>query len=178
MQIDDLKENLALQMMRDGGFDPENRGESPLEWDLDREDSQYSICKDIASDHVDFILTQIMSFPTQEAEEEANNGDFLEFGFEDEKEKTSFLDEHGNIRREKTNTTSACLFIFMDAGGGNPIYVKDVRQWLANVDAAGIPDNTEIEGQLYLDYDIKGPIETIECGECGRKDIIVSNHEH
>lgn len=170
MEFDELKEALTLQMMRDGGFDPENREDSPIEWDLSRNDSQYSICRDIASNHVDFILSQIMSLPSDETIE-------AEYEFDDDDEQ-SFLDEYENIRREKTNTTSASLFIFMDAGTGKPRYVRDVRDWLANVDKAGIPDDTEIEGQLYLDYDVKGHIETIECGECGRKDIIVSNHKH
>ena len=66
----------------------------------------------------------------------------------------------------------------MDAGTGNTRYVKDVRKWLENVDKAGIPDDTEIDGQLYLDYDLEGAVDQIECGECGEKDIIVTTHNH
>ena len=40
-----------------------------------------------------------------------------------------------------------------------------------------IPDDTEIEGSLYLDYDIKDPyIERIECGGCGEKDVLLTIH--
>lgn len=167
MNIEEIKQSMALELMRQGGWDPEHPEEFPIEWDLSRPDSQYSLCLEQASHMTEFLLQQLMQIQDPEFEEE-----------EEEEEQESFLDQYGNIRREKTNTTSACLFIFMDAGTGNPRYVSDVREWLANVDRAGIPDDTEIEGQLYLDYDLKGPIETIECGECGKKDVIVSNHHH
>lgn len=169
METSDLVESLALEMMRQGGFDPDNRDESPIEWDLNTKDSQYSICRDMAAHYVPYVLKELMTISPEDSEYE----------FDDEENpEDSFLDEYGHIRREKTNTTSACLFIFMDAGTGNPRYVRDVREWLANVDKAGIPDDTEIEGQLYLDYDLKGVIETIECGECGKDDIIISAHSH
>ena len=161
INIEQLKESLALQMMRDGGFDPDNREDSPLEWDLNTEDSQYSIAKDIADEHVDFILKELMSISVDEDEDEDEDEEYVV-----------------GIRREKTNTTSACLFIFMDAGDGNPRYVRDVRQWLANVDAAGIPDDTEIDGQLYLDYDIRGNIATLKCEECGEGHTVVYDHSN
>lgn len=166
MNIEEIKQSMALELMRQGGWDPEHPEEFPLEWDLARPDSQYSMCVEQASHMTDFLLKQLMNISDPELDED------------DEEEEEPFLDQYGNIRRESTNTTSACLFIFMDAGTGNPRYVRDVREWLANVDKAGIPDDTEIEGQLYLDYDLKGSIETIECGECGKKDVIVSNHNH
>jgi hypothetical protein len=50
---------------------------------------------------------------------------------------------------------SASLFIFMDSGTGKPAYVGDVRDWLDEVDKAGIPDSTELDGHLYLSYDVK-----------------------
>lgn len=190
MNIEELKQSMALELMRQSGWDPDHPEEHPLEWDLSRPDSQYSMCVEQASHMTDFLLTQLMQIPDPEAEEEFHNGRLKEFEkrredsfldapySEEELEEDSFLDEYGHIRRTKTNTISASLFIFMDAGTGNPRYVSDVRQWLAAVDKAGIPDDTEIDGQLYLDYDLEGPIETIECGECGQKDIIISNHEH
>ena len=171
MDMEDIIESLALNMMRQGGFDPDNREEFPLEWDLNSRDSQYSICRDMAAEYVPFVIKELMQVSPDGTHYYFDEDD-------DENPEDSFLDEHGHIRREKTNTTSACLFIFMDAGTGNPRYVRDVREWLANVDKAGIPDDTEIEGQLYLDYDLKGPIETIECGECGADDIIIATHHH
>ena len=50
-------------------------------------------------------------------------------------------------------TKNAALFIFLETPEGTPTYVKDVREWLKAVEDAGIPDDAEIEGQLYLSYD-------------------------
>lgn len=174
MEVEDLKQRMALELMRQSGWDPDHPEEHPLEWDLSRPDSQYSMCVEQASHMTDFLLTQLMTIEAPDEEEPKRLYDMDD----EENPEDSFLDDYGHIRRTKTNTTSASLFIFMDAGTGNPRYVSDVRKWLEAVDKAGIPDDTEIDGQLYLDYDIEGPIETIECGECGQKDIIISNHEH
>lgn len=159
--INQLKQELALQLTDElmKGWDPK---ESPLEFDATRPDSQISLNYESAVHAVDFIVDRLMS---EEHEEE-------------DEEDESIFDEHGHLKRKQTNTTSASLFIFMDAGTGNPRYVKDVRKWLENVDKAGIPDDTEIDGQLYLDYDLEGAVDQIECGECGEKDIIVTTHNH
>jgi hypothetical protein len=96
---------------------------------------------------------------------------------EEEMEEESMFDEYGHLRREQTNTTSATVFIFMDAGTGNPRYVSDVREWLARVDRLGVSNDTEIEGSLYLSLDIDEPYtERIECGGCGKKDILLTVH--
>ncbi len=175
MNVEELKQHMAVELMRQGGWDPDHPEQFPIEWDLSRPDSQYSLCVEQASHMTDFLLAQLMTIEDPEEEEKPQRL----YDFDDEENpEDSFLDEYGHIRRTKTNTTSASLFIFMDAGTGNPRYVSDVRQWLEAVDKAGIPDDTEIDGQLYLDYDIEGPIERIECGECGKYDMIVSNHEH
>ncbi len=176
MQTEDLKQAMALEMMRRGGYDPEHPEKDPIEWDLSRTDSQYSICLEEASHLTDFLLIQLMSIPSEEAEDDVENERLYEFDVEEEEE--SMFDEYGHLRRDRTVTTSASLFIFMDAGTGKPRYVSDVREWLEKVDKAGIPDDTEIEGQLYLDYDLDGVIETIECGECGNKDMLISTCGH
>jgi hypothetical protein len=65
----------------------------------------------------------------------------------------------------------------MDAGTGKARYVSDVREWLKRVDRLGVPDDTEVEGTLYLSYDIDEPYtERIECGGCGKKDILLTVH--
>jgi len=48
----------------------------------------------------------------------------------------------------------------MDSGKGSPAFVGDVRDWLEEVDSAGIPDSTEVDGRLYLSYDVE-PTEII-----------------
>jgi hypothetical protein len=66
----------------------------------------------------------------------------------------------------------------MDAGVGNPAYVRDVREWLKAIDDAGIPDDAEVEGTLHLDYDLEpNNIERIECAECGTMDVLLTVHE-
>ncbi len=166
--INQLKEELALQLTDElmKGWDPK---ENPIEFDATRPDSQLVLNYESAKHAVDFVVDRLMS---QESEE------FDEPEEEEEEEKESIFDEYGHLKRKQTITSDASLFIFMDAGTGNPRYVKDVRRWLNLVDKAGIPDDTEIEGQLYLDYQIEGTFDQIECGECGKMDTIISNHEH
>jgi hypothetical protein len=119
---------------------------------------------------IDTFLEELSGFEIEEDEYE----------FEEDEETTepeSLFDEYGHLRRPQTNTTSAAMFIFMDAGTGKARYVSDVREWLKRVDRLGVPDNTEVEGTLYLSYDIEEPyIERIECGGCGTKDILLTVH--
>lgn len=76
-------------------------------------------------------------------------------------------------------TESAAIFIFMQATPGQPTYVSDVREWLAAVELAGVPNHTEVEGSLHMSYDIRDArIELTECGECGIKDVLVTSDEH
>jgi hypothetical protein len=101
--------------------------------------------------------------------------------FEEEEEEYEPILEYPQYRigshRSQTVTRSNATFIFMDAGVGNPAYVKDVREWLKAVDEAGIPDETEIEGTLHLDYDLEpNNIERIECAECGAMDVLLTVH--
>jgi hypothetical protein len=161
--INELKLELALQLTDElmKGWSPQD---NPLEFDATRPDSQLSLNYESAVHAVNFVVDRLLS---QEHEVE-----------EDEDEDESIFDEYGHLKRKQTNTTSASLFIFMDAGTGNARYVSDVRKWLENVDKAGIPDDTEIEGQLYLDYDLNGLAENIECGECGKKNLIISTCGH
>lgn len=49
---------------------------------------------------------------------------------------------------------SAALFIFMETPEGAPTYVRHVREWLEAVENAGISDDAEVEGTLYLSHDV------------------------
>lgn len=159
--IEELKHNIATKLMLARGFVP---NESPLEWDATTQDSQYSLIYE----DVDFVVNQLLN---EEIEEEIK---------EEEEEYEPIL-EYPQYRmgsyRSQTVTRSNATFIFMDAGVGNPAYVRDVREWLKAVDEAGIPDNTEVEGTLHLDYDLEpDKIERIECGECGTMDVLLALH--
>jgi hypothetical protein len=101
----------------------------------------------------------------------------------DETVNEMFDDEEvGPKHAEQTSnavTTSAALFIFMQTEPGVPVHVGDVREWLAAVDEAGIPNNAEVEGHLHLSFDVDGPmIEKIECLECGQHDTLLAEHTH
>jgi hypothetical protein len=153
--IEELKHNIATKLLRARGFDPK---ESPLEWDATVRDSQYALIYE----DVDFVVNQLLDEEIDEEEYEP----VLEY-------PQYRMGSH----RSQTVTRSNATFIFMDAGVGNPAYVKDVRQWLKAVDDAGISDDTEVEGTLHLDYDLElNNIERIECGECSAMDVLLTVH--
>lgn len=144
-----LIEKVAEQMMISRGFEKPKNGKYDIEWDHSREDSQYSM----VYEDVEFVVQYI--------ESEGSLGDIKE-----------------QEESRETVTQSAAIFVFMDAGIGNPSYVSDVRAWLEAVDKAGIPDDTEVDGTLHLSYDIRDRLttETIECGECGNNDTLLTHH--
>jgi hypothetical protein len=148
-----IAESVAEKLMNIHGYHRDDRYTS-REWDPNREDSQYSMTYEDAEIAVDMTIEAISNLEDFELEEDTN-------------------DTHSDAV-----TSSAAIFIFCDAGIGNPLDVKDVRQWLKEVDRAGIPDDTEVEGTLHLSYDIREPllVERIECGECGHKDVLLTEH--
>jgi hypothetical protein len=157
--IEELKHKIATSMMLARGWDQES---SPIEWDKTRSDSQYSL----VYEDVEFIVNQLLN---EEIEEE-------------EEEEFEPILEHPQYRlgsyRSQTVTRSNATFIFMDAGIGNPAYVKDVREWLKAIEEAGIADNVEVEGTLHLSYDLEpNNIERIECAECGTMDVLLTLHK-
>jgi len=153
--LDELKHKITTSMMLARKWDQES---SPIEWDKTRDDSQYSMIYE----DVDFIVNQLLNEEIEEEEE-----------FEYIKVPQSRLGSY----RSQTVTRSNATFIFMDAGVGNPAYVKDVRDWLKAVEDAGIPDDAEVEGTLHLDYDLEpNNIERIECAECGAMDVLLTVH--
>lgn len=163
--IETLTASIAEKMMiRNGNKKPDDENTYDIEWDLSREDSQYSIITDDVRYVVNETLMQIMDL-----EDEALD---------------PILTNEGPFQKPTVHTTNA-LFIFMDSGVGNPTYVRDVREWLRRVDEAGLPDELEIEGTLHLSYDIRGDepggefvtAQTIECGDCGGTDLLVNSHD-
>lgn len=155
--IEELKHKIATSMMLARGWDQES---SAIEWDKTRSDSQYSL----VYEDVEFIVNQLLNEEIEEEEEEFEP--VLEY-------PQSRLGSY----RSQTVTRSNATFIFMDAGIGNPAYVKDVREWLKAIEEAGIADNVEVEGTLHLSYDLEpNNIERIECAECGAMDVLLTVH--
>ena len=154
--IEELKHNITTNLLLSRGFDPK---ESPLEWDATVRDSQYALLYE----DVNFVVNQLLN---EEIDDEE---------FEPILETPPY--RMGSYRSQ-TVTRSNATFIFMDAGVGNPAYVRDVREWLKAIDDAGIPDDAEVEGTLHLDYDLEpNNIERIECAECGTMDVLLTVHE-
>jgi hypothetical protein len=157
--IEELKHNITTNLLLSRGFDPKD---TPIEWDKNREDSQYSLIYE----DVTFIVNELLNENSYEEEQEEEFEPILEYP---EYRMGSY--------RSQTVTRSNATFIFMDAGVGNPAYVRDVREWLKAVDDAGIPDDTEVEGTLHLDYDLEpNKVERIECGDCGTMDVLLTLH--
>jgi hypothetical protein len=142
----------AERLMEKNGYSREK--DSPNEWDTSRYDSQYSMCLEEAEFVVDTVLSTLKTIELEDLEEE-----------EEETPQSAI-------------TTSTAIFIFCDAGYGNPLYVSDVREWLRQVDEAGVPDDCEVDGTLHLSFDIRDNprIERIECGGCGHKDVLITEH--
>jgi hypothetical protein len=187
--IEKIKEVIAEAVMRRNGWTEESKTTNPLDWDPNSEDSQYAMVVEDINYIIDSFLEELSGFEIDEDEEEEedDDDDFIEHGHSHDHghghghdhthEHENIFDEYGHIKRTQTNTTSAVVFIFMDAGTGKPRYVSDVKEWLARVERLGIPDNTEIEGTLHLSVDINEPyIERIECGGCGSKDVLLTVH--
>lgn len=129
------------------------------EWDPTKEDSQYSMVRE----DVDYVTKRVFDFLRDDTPEE------------DEE----VVESYGS---PAVSTTNAIFIFVKNPEPGVPFYVKDVREWLNRVDMADIPDDTEVEGGLYLSYDLSQEegdlvhIDRIECGDCGAKDILITNH--
>jgi hypothetical protein len=186
--LDRIKETITEALMNSRGWDEISKEKNSIEWDPNREDSQYSLIKE----DVDFVVNEFVEqlaeleqdeleeeyvFDDEEDEDEDEHGHTHDHGHDHTHEHENIFDEYGHIKRTQTNTTSAAIFIFMDAGTGNPRYVKDVREWLATVDRLGVPDDSEVEGTLHMSVDVREPyIERLECGGCGSKDVLLTVH--
>jgi hypothetical protein len=174
--VEEIIDKLSRQMMLDNGY---NETDNPTEWDLDIKDSQHSIVREM----VGFVVTNTIEAiqclqpedgESDEASEETSEQDIDEaVRIEIDRYGKRLMEMQDGAVRQHAN-----FFIFLDAGAGNPHYVSDVRKFLDAVDRLGIPDDTEIEGSLYLNFDYDSTqIEKIECGECGQDDVIVTAHK-
>jgi hypothetical protein len=130
---DFLKHKVANALMARHGWD-RNVELHKTEFDSENPHSQYAMAFESATIAVETFIDALLNLEDSGSE--------------------SPLDE---LEREDNPSIqkSASVFIFMDSGTGKPAYVGDVRDWLDEVDKAGIPDSTELDGHLYLSYDFK-----------------------
>lgn len=148
---DFLKHKVANALMTRHGWDRAN----PLhkaEFDPENTHSQYSMAFDDAEIAVETFISALLELDGSVIEPSPE----VAITDPDTAVDTGRPDDYQNPSVQK----SASLFIFMDSGKGNPAFVGDVRDWLEEVDSAGIPDSTEVDGRLYLSYDVE-PTEII-----------------
>jgi hypothetical protein len=153
----EIREKIAEALMKAHGF--EKGPDQSLEWDAESNESQYSM----ALGDADIALEAIMALDTEP---------------EPEPEPEPLLGVVAPPPTSSAVRTSAALFFFMETPEGVPTYVSDVRAWLVEVDQAGIPEDTEVEGALYLSYDtVTHGAEPVSCGECDHtEDIVLYTH--
>jgi hypothetical protein len=148
---DFLKHKVANALMTRHGWDRSNSLHK-LEFDPTNPDSQYAMAYDDAEIAVETFISALLELDGSEI---ATSPEVAPSA-PDEAVDTGRPDDYKNPSVQK----SASIFIFMDSGKGSPAFVGDVRDWLEEVDSAGIPDSTEVDGRLYLSYDVE-PTEII-----------------
>lgn len=82
------------------------------------------------------------------------------------------------LKKNPHITSNTSIFLFCKAPDGEGITIADVRQWLERVDELKIPEDTEIEGALFLNIDYEDSrISRISCSDClphcNHEDILV-----
>jgi hypothetical protein len=143
---DFLKHKVANALMARHGWD-RNDQLHKTEFDPKNPHSQYAMAFDDATIAVETFIDALMNLEDSDSElsldvAESTPDRYVDIGEEERGENPSIQ-------------KSASLFIFLDSGTGKPAYVGDVRDWLDEVERAGIPDSTEIDGRLYLSYDVQ-----------------------
>lgn len=123
-----VKEYVAERLMVEAGWPLEER-ENNLEWDPELPDSQYSIMLDISESAIHYTLEALDMLESQEIQEEQ--------------------EQFPERLNEKINS-SGTSYLFLEEGGNT---VEDVRRWVAEADAMGVPDYFTVEGYLHLMFD-------------------------
>jgi hypothetical protein len=148
---DFLKHKVASALMKRHGWDRTNSLHK-AEFDPTNPDSQYAMAYDDAEVAVETFISALLELDGSTIEPSPE----VAASTPDPVADTGRPEGYQNPSVQK----SASIFIFMDSGKGNPAFVGDVRDWLEEVDSAGIPDSTEVDGRLYLSYDVE-PTEII-----------------
>ena len=149
---DFLKHKVANALMARHGWDRTN----PLhkaEFDPSNPDSQYAMSFDDAQIAVETFIDSLLELDGSDIEPSPEVATSLP-------DSVVVADELEKEYKNPSVQKSASIFIFMDSGTGKPAFVGDVRDWLEEVDRAGIPDSAEVDGHLYLSYDLE-PTEII-----------------
>lgn len=172
-----LQHKVANALMRAHGFDRRNP-EQLQEFSTENPHSQINALLKDADVAISTLLDELMNLDVED--EVTENLGAITGVVQPEGPEEPASKEHPpfHVPERSAVSISSSLFIFMETAPGEPAYVSDVRDWLATVESAGIPDNTEIEGKLHLGVDKShNAASKIECGECGEFDTVLAEHQ-
>jgi hypothetical protein len=164
-------EHMTLQWLKQNGLDPADPKTPAIEIDEDEETSQLYAWKLTAEEAFDYFLEALdkienlsyglgsETFSEVDDSEGADSDlvrDYLndKFGSPIRWRLPTPPPPQGYGGRGSRLTKTSTTFLFLDTPPGEPTYVSDVREWLAEVDSLGVPDDVEVEGKLHLAYDI------------------------
>ena len=171
-----LKSKVANSLMRYHGYDRRDP-EHKEEFNSENPNSQYSMMFADADIAVATLLDTLMDLNIEEDDTEAPSPllGVVQPEATEQEDWSQYVPKP--VPKPTAVSISSALFIFMETPPGEPTYVSDVRDWLAAIDDAEIPDNTEVEGTLHLSYDRTHSTATkIECGDCGKFDTVLAEH--
>ena len=160
-------EHMTLKWLEQNNLDPSDPKTPAIELDLDREDSQAHNWKLTAEEAYDYFLEALekiekSGYEVADSDDEAGDpvSDYVHDNFGGEKTQPAVeqkTEPSGAVHK------SSMISLFMRTPPGVPTYVGDVREWVAEVNSLNIPDEVEVEGELFLTYD--QDIITSEVGE-------------
>lgn len=170
-----LRSKVANSLMRYHGYDRRDP-EHKEEFNSENPNSQYSMMFADADIAVATLLDTLMDLNIEDEEDAPATDPLLGVVHPSTgKPAEEFFPEP--VPKPTAVSISSALFIFMETPPGQPAYVSDVRDWLASIDDAGIPDDTEVDGHLHLSYDREhSAASKIECGDCGAFDTVLAEH--
>lgn len=181
-------EHATVEWLKLSGLDPSDPKTSAIELDESEETSQLFAWRLTAEEAYHFFMDTLRKVTDagyqiadpEDSENEQPKNLIKEF-YEDalgggEKNTSSLL---GRRFSEGAVTKSSSIFVFLETAPGVAKYVKDVREWLVEVDSLGVSDDTEIEGELFFCYDTSiVTSERMECLFCeDREDIFLTVHD-
>lgn len=136
-------EYVAEKLMIDAGWDPADR-ENSIEWDPNREDSQYAINLDIAKVAVEATLEAIAAIPDQEDHSRVLKG--------------PQYPSEGTHKVLSSTTFVSLEKVELD----DKIFVGDLRHMLDLLDYYGVPDHYEVQGsEISVCFENDSPFEQI-----------------
>jgi len=168
-----LQHKVANALMKAHGYDRRNEAQI-VEFNPNNKDSQFSMLLDDAEVAVATTLDILMELSPEDEHTHDHDHEHSEplLGVVEPPTVQAPSPQNPNITIQNTK------FIFLDAKEGVATTVKDVKDWLFEVEAAGIPEDVEIDGYLHLGHDTHPTgFDRIECAECGTQmDTVMLEH--